>query len=340
MKAIINTKRDQSEKIMKVWSLMVMFVLSITVLMAQNDSLTGLDGIEVTETIADNYEDGYVESEQEKYEKPTDSSVVEVGNKLYIFLEYDERFVIDKIDLNTGEKKRVLDLGCKDCEGKKDTTRFRGHWSGFEIGINQWMNNDFSLSRPDGYDYMKLNTWKSWNVNINFLQVSIPRKDNRVGLVTGLGLEMNRYNFENDNSIQVNETTGMIEERVLEGTYDVIKSKFNTMYLTMPLLIEAQLGNGRHYRDYYISAGVVGGVLVRSSIKVKHENNGHKQKLIERGDDMNLGKYRLGATMRLGNRDKNGDSSGFYATYYFTTLFEKDSGPELYPFEVGFRIDI
>ncbi|MCK4662212.1 MAG: hypothetical protein KAT68_05065 [Bacteroidales bacterium] len=280
------------------------------------------------------------DNEIEKVKEPIDTTTIKAGNKIFIFIEYEESMVIDRINIKTGEKKRLLNLECNDSKLKKDTNKFRGHWSGIEVGINEFVNSGFSIKRPMGYSYLNLNTFRSWNVNINFAQYSLPIIKNRVGLVTGFGLEMNSYFYQGDNNIQINESIGVIEERELENEYNVRKSKFTTTYLTMPVILEAQLGKGNRKESFYISGGVIGGYNIASAIKVKHEVEGKKQKLIERRGDLNINPFRVGLTVRIGHKDKDNNSMGLYATYYLTPFFEKDMGPELHPFAIGLRIDM
>ena len=272
-----------------------------------------------------------------KTRKAIDTNTLEVGSKIYTFIEYENGVTIDKYDTKTGEKKRVLDIDSDDCESMYDKDKFRGHWSGIEFGLNDFLNTDYSLKRPNGYEYMDLKTGHSWNFSFNFMQNSLPLINNQVGIITGLGIEMNRYYFENKNNIQLNEVTGEIEERVLVDDYNIRKNKLNTTYLVMPGLLEFQVPVKRNL--FYFSGGVVGGLRISNSIKVVHDINGQKQKFKEKNEDLNFNKWRLGLTARFGSRDKNNSSSGFYATYYLTPLFEKGMAPELHPFAVGFRID-
>ncbi len=267
-----------------------------------------------------------------KIEEPGDTTVVKLKNKILLFIEYDEKLVVDRIDLKTGEKKRVLDIGDKNYEPKKDRNKFRGHWSGIEFGINDLANSSYSIDRPAGYEYLDFRTGRSWNVNINFSQSSLSIINNRVGIVGGLGLEMNNYYFKNNNNIQKNETSEQIEKRNLDQ-YEVRRSKFTTTYLITPIIIEAQFGKGKSKERFYISGGVVGGLKISSATKVVHEVNGKKEKLKERGKDLNINRWRIGLTARIGFKD----SFNFYANYYFTPLFEKDQGPELHPFAIGIR---
>ena len=99
---------------------------------------------------------------------------------------------------------------------------FKGSWSGFSMGLSNFVDKDFSLSRDVTEEYMDLNTGKSWNMNINFAQYSLNLINNKFGLVTGLGLEWNYYRFDNDNSIQENPTTGEITIELTKQIFHVV----------------------------------------------------------------------------------------------------------------------
>jgi hypothetical protein len=273
----------------------------------------------------------------QKYGQPIDTTIIETAKKIFIFVEYEESLTIDRISLETGEQKRILDIGCEDCEtNKEDTLKFRGHWSGIEYGLNDFVTPGYSFQRPDGYGYLDLNNWRSWKFTLNFAQNTTPIIDNHLALVSGLGTELNIYHFQNDNSIQTNAETGEIEERVLTDEYNVRKSKFNTIYLTAPLLLEAQFGKSENSKErFYINGGVIGGLRIAQAVKVVHGVDGKRNKLIERGKDLNLHRWRWGLTARMGYKD----IMNIYATYYITPLFENDPGHELHPVSMGFRIN-
>jgi len=269
-----------------------------------------------------------------------DTTILETEKRLYLFIETPGGLLIDRIDLRTGNKKRILDLGNEDqVLFKRDSTRFRGHWSGIIFGINGFANPESILKTPGREVYFDLDMDRSWVVNFNFAQFSIPLIKNNLGLVTGLGLEVNNYFFKYKNNIQLNQTTGYIEEWDTKAEFNKIKkSKFITTSLTLPLMIEFQ-ARGAGKRLFYIAGGVIGGWNIQATRKVKYRVNGQYEKLIKRGSDLNINVLRAGTIFQTGYRDKKGSSSGIYAKYYFTPLFENNKGPELYPFEVGFRID-
>ena len=114
---------------------------------------------------------------------------------------------------------------------------------------------------------------------------------------------MNFYSFRGDNNIQVNEETGLLEERTLVDNYNVRKSKFRTLHLTSPLLLEQQFGKGKSRDRFYVSAGLIGGLRIGSAIKVVHGVNGSRQKLVERSKELNFHRWRWGVTARMGYKN-------------------------------------
>jgi hypothetical protein len=256
-------------------------------------------------------EKGYI-----KYEDNDDTVKIKIGKKGVRISENEDGTSVDIIDLDEVEDER-------DFTYKR---RFKGHWSGFELGLNNYFTNDFSTSLPPLYEFMDLNTSKSLNVNINFLEYNIGLVSNNIGLVTGLGMEINDYRFDKNISI-CEDNNGMIVDTIYGFTLE--KSKLVTTYLTAPLLMEFQIPAGRRNRRLYISMGVIGGLKIGSHTKIVYRESGNRKKDKNR-DDFNISPFRYGVTSRLGFR-----ALKIYANYYLTPLFEKGNGPELYPFSIG-----
>lgn len=205
--------------------------------------------------------------------------------------------------------------------------RFRPHYAGLEVGLNNYLTSDFSMVLPPEDRYMDLNTGKSWNWNINIIDYGFGLGTDKVGIVSGLGFEFINYNIEGQNSIRKDPDTGEIVEYVPTYAGNITKSKINMTYLTAPLLLEFQIP--APHKRIYISGGVVGGLKLWSNTKTKYTVNGEKSKEKAKGD-YNLSPLRWGFTARVGYR-----ALGFYATYYMTPLFKPSLGPELYPFNIG-----
>ena len=251
-------------------------------------------------------------------EENGDSVWVVLGSRGISIVEGDNGTEVKVIDMDNYPRKST---------GNKKK-RFRPHYAGLEIGINNYLTSDFSMVLSPEDAYMDLNTGKSWNWNINIIDYGFGLGTDKVGIVTGLGFEFINYNFEGQNSIRKDPNTREIVEYVPTYAGNITKSKFNMTYMTVPLLLEFQIPAPR--KRIYISAGVVGGLKLWSNTKIKYTVSGEKSKEKAKGD-YNLSPLRWGFTARVGYR-----ALGFYATYYMTPLFKPGLGPELYPFNIGF----
>ncbi|WP_068472192.1 WG repeat-containing protein [Saccharicrinis aurantiacus] len=226
----------------------------------------------------------------------------------------------DKTEISIGKNKYN--------EHKKDKSnrKFKGHYWGLDLGLNSYLNENGEMSLPDGYEFLDLNSAKSTEVSINFLQGNIPlsRRGN-IGFVTGLGLTYNNYRYANA-TIPIYED-GMLTSEPIEGNLN--KNKLTTLYLTAPFLLEYQFSR-KSRNDFYLSAGPIGGYRLRSHTKVVTMEGGSKQKDKNRSS-FGLEDFRYGAQVRFGYRFLN-----LYATYWMSPMFDINKGPELYPISVGF----
>ena len=250
-----------------------------------------------------------------------DTVTIKVGRKELKVIESDNKTSIDVTTRDDFDEDK----------GKKNKSRrsFNGHWKGLELGMNNYLTSDYSLTLPAESRFMELNTGKSWVVNLNILQYDIGFGTDIIGLVTGLGLEFNNYRFDGENSIIKDPVTNEIVSLDYGAATYIEKSKLSTSYLTVPLLLEFQIPVSGHKR-IHISGGVIGGLKIGSHTKVLYKEDGSKQK-DKINDDFNLSPLRYGLTARIGYR-----ALKLFATYNLTPMFETGQGPVLYPVSIGF----
>lgn len=265
-------------------------------------------------------------------EDNSDALKVKVGNRGVVILEAleegDSKVQFEKYDKD--KKDSYFDYYREDDEKDQAHRRsqFKGHWASFEAGINNYLTSDNSLVLPEEIDYMTLHSSKSWNFNFNFSQISLGFT-RHLGLVTGLGLNWNNYRFDGDNNIQKGDG-GIIE--MLDPGAILKKSKFSTIYLNLPLLLEIQIP--ADYHTLNLAVGPVGAVKLYSYSKIIFDN-GDK---ISSDSDLSLNVFRYGATARLGFENFH-----IYGTYYLTPLFKSGKSPngvDLFPFEVGLAFTV
>jgi hypothetical protein len=255
-----------------------------------------------------------------KIEEGDSSLNVRIGNHQLDILESLEG---PKLKLESYSKNEDWDQDDEEYHHEGRRNRFRGHWTGIELGFNNYVTSDKSLVLPADIDYMTLRSSKSVNFNINFTQLSIGLT-RHIGFVTGLGLNWNNYKFDGNNNIQKG-PNGIIE--ILDPAAQLEKSKLATIYLNLPILLEIQIPvNSKHLN---IAAGPIGGVKIGSHTKMVYQDG----PTIKSNGDFSLNMLRYGTTARVGYGNFQ-----LYGTYYTTPLFENGKGPageNLYPFEIG-----
>ncbi|RKE03122.1 outer membrane beta-barrel protein [Marinifilum flexuosum] len=255
------------------------------------------------------------------YQEGRDTTKIRIGGKQINIIDgwHGTRIKIEKVHPWDPDQDKFF---------MEKEPEFRGHWAGFEMGINGFANEDYI---GYSYDFMELDMAKSIAVNLNFLQydISLQKERNTIGLVTGLGLEWNNYRFDNDITLQkVNGVIQPLDLSVSHPDWDIKKTKLTTLYLTIPLLMEFQIPVKYKKRRIHMSAGVVGGLRLGSHTKIKHGGDKDKDH-----DDFKLKTLRYAAHARIGYRSLN-----FFATYGLTELFESGKGPDLTPFTVGITL--
>jgi hypothetical protein len=270
--------------------------------------------------VSDDEEGVSISMDEVVKEEKRDTTKIKLGDKDISIIEDEEK---TSVEIRDTEIKKDDDK--KACKKKK----FKGHWTGFELGLNNFFDTDFSMSRTSEYRWMDLNTGKSWNVNLNFYQKSFGLAGNRFGIVTGIGFELNNFHFDGDNTIY--EVNGIIQSDDL-APLSPSKSKLTTTFLNVPLLLELQIGPEKRSKRIHLSGGIIGGLKLGSHTKYVYRDEGRKEKVKNR-DDFNINSLRYGLTCRIGYK-----TASIYGTYYPTPFFEKDKGPELYPFNIGLAL--
>lgn len=301
-------------------AIIILFALSIR---AQEESDTTRVGLGkkniVTVTEDDRGTNVNVKEDLVVVDETDDTIRVKLGNKAISIVEDDNRTHVDIIEEKDFEKHGW----------RKKPSRFKGHWAGVEVGLNHWLNPDGQLGGTDpATRYLDLNTGKSWEWDLNFMQFSLPF-GKPVGLVTGMGMKWNNYWFDGNNSIMKDPVSGAIVPRYPSAGINYTKSKLNTTYLTVPLIFEVQFGPRKRG---FLGIGVIGDLKLHSNTRTKYMEGGSRQREKIKSD-YNLSPLRYHLTARAGYRFIR-----LFATYSMMPLFESNMGPEMYPITVGLTL--
>lgn len=209
----------------------------------------------------------------------------------------------------------------------KKKNKFNIYWAGFGLGINGYLNANNGTTVSKGFD---LDYAKSIDVTCNFLEQKIPLWKRHINIVTGMGFDLNNYRLKNNYTFQK-------DSNHIAAVYDSAvtfkKNKLMLAYLDVPLLLQFDTDPiGRKHRTIHLSAGVVGGWRIGAHTKQVYEISGtnYTPKV---HDDFDLNPFKCSAMVRIGYGNLD-----LYASYALTSMFQKNEGPQLYPFSVGITI--
>jgi hypothetical protein len=275
-----------------------------------------------------------------------DSTKVKVGG-----LEVEVWEGPDSVKIRVGNRELHVDENgnVRFCRSK--IKKFNGHWAGFEMGLNGYVNPDYKMSFPKETEYMDLRTTKSWAVHVNFFEQNISlSKNQKWGMVTGLGTYWNNYRFSKATRLNSDssELIGYIDRGI-----SIRKSKLTVWYVDIPLLFEFQTNRYHNKNSFHINMGMIAGLRISSHTK-KYYNEFNKEFDVTRYDP-NIDDYKVEHTATSPNNAKTKTFDDFYmnpfkfdatvrigwgkinlfATYAVNTMFKKDKGPELYPWTAG-----
>lgn len=210
---------------------------------------------------------------------------------------------------------------------RSQNPRFRGHWSGFNLGFLNF--GDYPIV-PGGYPFMDLQQKNSLVMQFNMFQYSMRlNKLNNFGLVTGLGLEYQRLRFKHDNSIQRGKN-GTIHSLEIDN---VKKSSLKNLYLTVPLICEWQFP-AKQFRRAYVGAGIMGGLRLHTKTKVVYKNEDGKTRRYKKAGNYSMTPVKADVVVRVGY-----DKIALWGSYTLTNMMKSDKAPELNAYTIGFGVN-
>ncbi|MCL2072704.1 MAG: WG repeat-containing protein [Marinilabiliaceae bacterium] len=216
----------------------------------------------------------------------------------------------------------------------KKSNSFKGHLSSVNLGINSYVNENFTEKLPKGYEFMEINYERSWEISVYPLQHSTKLFSSYIGLVTAIGFNFNNYRFSLENSNDLTDKAKLWFPRV-ENDVEIYKSKLTLLSLNVPLMLEFQIPDATKKRNrcLYLSAGVIGSLKLNTHTKINYyyENDDYKKKY---NKDIGINMFRYSYMVRAGY-----SWLGIYATYSPVSLFKTEKGPQLYPYSVGLSIN-
>ena len=190
------------------------------------------------------------------------------------------------------------------------------------------MSNDESFDLQNDAQFMDLDYAKSWSLAINFYEVYIPIAKEKFGISTGLGVEFNNY-FLNRNVTLFSDPDTLLG--IEDGSKNIGKNRLKTTMLNLPLFFETNIGRDAKHSFHLALGGMVSYRLGSKTKQIFTQNN--EEYKVKNRTDFNMNPFRFNAVARVGYGDFT-----LFAAYSLTSMFEKDKGPEIYPFTVGLSL--
>jgi hypothetical protein len=246
--------------------------------------------------------------EKEKSTEP-DSTRMNIGTTEIIFVNHE--LALDTIDASPTEIEREKN---------------EAHWAGLDLGFNMLLNNQ-NTTNFGAHDYWQNDPAKSINFNLNLLEHKFSIYKNYVGITTGLGFGFTQIGFKNNYILQSTKDSLFA---ISDTMVNYSKNKLRAAYFQVPLLLEF-CSSADDDKNFYLAAGVVGGVRMTSRTKQigKEVGSGKEFELINKGTYA-LNPFKLDAAVRMGY-----ENWGVFASYSLLPVFDTKMTDEIHPFVFG-----
>ncbi len=249
-----------------------------------------------------------------------DTTKIKIGSKTIVIIKNNE----DNNSIETEEKQ----------ENDKDKTwgwlnKNKSRWTGLYLGFNQ-LATQLNPIEPftASMEIWEVNTWKSRVWNLNFLRYSLNIVPNHFLITTGLGIEWKNYTFKSNIDIEDNDGKSI---PIVNNSLKYTNNKLHSWYFQIPFLLEFNTSK-KSNKGFYLGAGIVGGIRVKTKMYKKYELNNRtiKTKIY---DDFNLNPFQAILTARVGFH-----MFTLFANYDLIPVFKQEKGDGLKTFSFGLRI--
>jgi hypothetical protein len=254
-----------------------------------------------------------------------DTTKIKVGDmRIWIFN--------DKDSSTTKAPKNIDPTAEVDTTPAKPKLPKPSFWDGINLGINGLASPDInSLALPASDKYLETDYGSSPNFHLNFGESRLKIYKNYVSLVSGLGLNWNSFGIGKNYAL-TSQYNKIGYTPVNTDSITFSKNKLRATWLEVPLMLGFCANNLKPNKGFRLAAGVVVGYRVGAKYRQHYDRDGLENKITRVGSyGMNSFLYK--ATVRM----YYGDIS-IYANYALNSLFKKDLGPDVRPFEIGIAL--
>lgn len=253
-----------------------------------------------------------------------DSTTIQVGKRQVTITENTadgRKVTITKFD--DGDEGPRPEEGDEEDNGRDnvEVTALR-----IDLGFNMLMH-DGSFNLPSEMSLLDTKPLNSSNVGLHVVPTRFNLIKHKVNLVTAITFDFNDYAFSNPVTLVPDMDTLTIFADTMGTNY--AKSKLKTAHVQIPLMLNFQTSPDNKRKNFHLSVGGYGGLLLGAKTKQKSEEFGK----VKISDDFNLNKIRYGLTGRIGYRGLD-----LYVNYNLSSMFRDDQGPNIMPVTFGIAL--
>lgn len=129
------------------------------------------------------------------------------------------------------------------------------------MGVNLLMDDNFSNTAPEGYEFLDQRPEKSIALNFNVADYELDLYRKNIMLVTGIGFSIQNYRFNSDAYLAPDSSN---VTSIGDPSFTLSKNKLVTGYINVPLLLEFNTSENPK-KTFHFAFGVIGGVRVHST---------------------------------------------------------------------------
>lgn len=234
----------------------------------------------------------------------------------------DERVIIEdeaRMGLNNGPETYSFDDETEnECCGSEQSGDGNAIWAGLGINTNGFININNKIATATELGFLELDPAKSIGLQVNLAEKRFPIINDYLGVVTGLGLQWNRYSLKGAYDVSVVNDSLVGLSTGLNYTKNILSST----YLQAPLLLQISTSKNSS-KAWNISAGIVGGIRIDARQEQKWEADGKKNK-DKTKDDFQFNPFQASLMATVGYGDWS-----LYMTYGLTDVFNEGSAPKV-----------
>ncbi len=200
--------------------------------------------------------------------------------------------------------------------------RVNPHWEGIAWGFTTVTDG----VRFNGIDGVSLKTERSNEFCLNLSSISFSLYKKSLMIYSGFGISWKNFHLDNNTRLVEQNDITIVQTAPVGISYK--KSRLRVFNINAPLALEWQPKLGQ-YRRFYISAGIVAGLNLFRSQKLKYKSaDGKKVKQHNKGFNVARVSFEFMGQIGLNN-------IGVFVKYSPIGLFEQGQGPDVQTASLG-----